>query len=132
MPLETRETPEDIGFKVFNLSQLKFKDWKPYRDNNATQLGILFYQFESPLVASWTPENLLLQGFPLDSRIRPLAEFQSNSVLEITPEFCQHRLYVCLDAKIQLETVQSLSLRPEDILVALDSALADQVNLKVI
>jgi len=135
----------DLGFKSYKLAQSHFPEWQPYTERDTNQLELRFTQAESPLVAGWTPENLLaeillLQGFPLDSRARPLAEFQSNRVLEVTSEFCQHRLYVCLDPKIQPETVQSLKLRPEDILVTLDSALsdeakirlADQVNLKVI
>ena len=136
---------EDLGFKCFKLQHSNFSDWENFVGNDASQLELHFTQAESPLVAGWTPENLLaeillLQGFPLDSRARPLAEFKSNRVLEITSEFCQHRLYVCLDAKIQPETVQAFKLRAEDILVTLDSALsdeakirlADQVNLKVI
>ena len=135
----------DLGFKSLILTNSNFSEWQPYTERDTPQLELRFTQAESPLVAGWTPENLLaeillLQGFPLDSRARPLAEFKSNRVLEITSEFCQHRLYVCLDPKIQPETVQAFKLRPEDILVTLDSALsdeakirlADQVNLKVI
>lgn len=136
---------EDLGFKSFKLTQSNFTEWQPTLERDTSQLELRFTQAESPLVPGWTPEALLteillLQGFPLDSRARPLAEFQSNRVLEITSEFCQHRLYVCLDEKIQPETVQAFKLRPEDILVTLDSALsdeakirlADQVNLQVI
>lgn len=135
----------DLGFKCFVLKTTHFTEWQPTTERDTSQLELRFTQAESPLVPGWTPENLLteillLQGFPLDSRVRPLAEFQSNRVLEVTSEFCQHRLYVCLDEKIQPETVQAFQLRPEDILVALDSALsdeakirlADQVNLQVI
>jgi adenine-specific DNA-methyltransferase len=136
---------EDLGFKSYKLSYSNFTEWQPYTERDTSQLELRFTQAESPLVAGWTLENLLaeillLQGFPLDSRARPLDEFKSNRVLEVASEFCQHRLYVCLDPKIQPETVQALKLRPEDILVTLDSALtdeakitlADQVNLKVI
>jgi len=139
------ERKQDLGFKSYKLDRSNFKEWDSLIKHDETVLQLRFDEAESPLVAGWTPENLLaeillLQGFPLDSRIRPLVEFKANRVLEITSEFCQHRLYVCLDPKIQPETVQSLKLRPEDILVALDSALtdeakitlADQVNLKVI
>ena len=96
-------------------------------------------------MSGWKPENLLaeillLQGFPLDSRIHPLPEFKINDVKEVSCEFCQHRLTVCLDARVQSETVSALHLRAEDILVPLDSALSDeariqlsdQCNLKVI
>ena len=81
-----------------------------------------------------------MQGFPLDSKVRFLPEFKANEVKRITSEFVGHHLYVCLDRKIENETIAKLSLRPEDIFVCLDSAvtdetkvkLADQCNLKVI
>ena len=85
-------------------------------------------------------EILLLQGFPLDSRTRFLPEYQYNQMQEVTSDFCQHRLYICMDTAIQPETVSAIRLRPEDVLVCLDSALsdeakitlADRCNLKVI
>jgi adenine-specific DNA-methyltransferase len=136
LPLDTREKPEDIGFKVFNFYQSNFKNWKPYTGSNAMQLGTLFDQFESPLVGDWKPENLLteiilLQGFPLDSRIRLLPAYKKNTVNEVSSEFCQHRLYVCLDPKVLPETVSALRLRPEDILVCLDSALSDEAKIQM-
>ena len=85
-------------------------------------------------------EILLLQGFPLDSRIMPLDAVSSNSVQRVHAEGVGHELFVCLDEKISEETIQQLHLRSEDIYVCLDSALsdeakirlADQCNLKVI
>jgi adenine-specific DNA-methyltransferase len=135
---------KDLGFKVLHLNHSNFKDWRPYDGQESDQLETLFDHFETPLIEGWQPENLLteillLQGFPLDSRIQSLPEFKKNDVKGVSSEFCQHRLCICLDAKIQLETA-ALRLQPEDILVCLDSALSDeakiqlsdQCNLKVI
>jgi len=104
-----------------------------------------FGQSETPLVEGWKPNNLLseillLQGFPLDSRVAVLPDFKANEVQQVTSEFVGHHLYICLDKKVKAETVAKINLRPEDILVCLDSAvsdeakvkLADQCNLKVI
>jgi adenine-specific DNA-methyltransferase len=136
---------EDLGSRSFKLDQSHFTKWQPYTERDTTQLELRFQQAEAPLVENWKPENLLteillLQGFPLDSRVRPLPEFKKNDVKEVSSEFCQHRLYVCLDGKAQPETVAAIKLRPEDILVCLDSALtdedkitlADRCNLKVV
>jgi adenine-specific DNA-methyltransferase len=136
---------EDIGFRSFKLTSSFFREWQPNVDRDIPQLEMRFQQAETPLVEGWKPENLLveillLQGFPLDSRIRPMPEFKKNDMKEVSSEFCQHRLYICLDPKIQPETVSTLRLRPEDILACLDSALSDeakiqmsdQCNLKVI
>jgi adenine-specific DNA-methyltransferase len=136
---------EDLGFKTFKLQRSNFSEWENYADGNTNQLELRFAQAESPLVVGWTSENmlaeiLLLQGFPLDSRIRTMPEYHNNKVQEVSSDFCQHRLYVCLDENAHPETVAAIHLRPEDVLVCLDSALsdeakitlADRCNLKVI
>lgn len=135
----------DLGFRVSKLSRSHFTEWQSYTEKDVSQLEMRFTQAETPLVEGWRPTNLLieillLQGFPLDSRLRPLPEFLHNQVQEVTSDFCQHHLYVCLDTAIQSETVDAIRLRPEDVFVCLDSALsdeakiilADRCNLKVI
>ena len=136
---------QKLGFRCLKLDRSNFVEWEPYLKKDFTQLELRFQQTEMPIIEGWTPENLLveillLQGFPLDSRIHPLPEFKKNDIKEVSSDFCQHRLYVCLDAKVHPETVAALHLHPEDILVCLDSALSDeakiqlsdQCNLKVI
>lgn len=135
----------DYGFVSYELGVSHFSQWKSFTERNISQLELRFQEAEMPLIDGWKPENLLaeillLQGFPLDSRIRPLPEYKKNDVKEVSSEFCAHRLYICLDTKVQPETVTALHLRPEDILVTLDTALtdeakiqlSDQCNLKVI
>ena len=135
----------DLGFKSFSLDHSNFAEWEPITEKDTSQLELRFNQAETPLVEGWSPKNLLaeillLQGFPLESSVTSLPEFKANEVKEVTSEFVGHHLYVCLDKKVKAETVVKLSLRVEDILVCLDSALsdeakvklADQFNLKVI
>ncbi len=136
---------EVFGFKYFLLDRSTFREWENYSGKDSSQLELRFGQAETPLIEGWTPENLLseillLQGFPLDSRVTSLPEFKANTIQQVTSEFVGHHLYVCLDKKVKAETVAKLSLRAEDILVCLDSALsdeakvnlADRCNLKVI
>ncbi|GJQ37392.1 MAG: hypothetical protein JETCAE01_34020 [Anaerolineaceae bacterium] len=136
---------QDYGFRCFTLSESNYTEWEPYSGKDTQQLELRLGKAETPLVEGWTPENLLseillLQGFPLDSRVTVLPEFKANTVQQVTSEFVGHHLYVCLDKKVKAETVAKLSLRAEDILVCLDSALsdeakvnlADRCNLKVI
>ena len=135
----------DLGFKCFVLQASNFVSWELFTEKETTQLEMRFGQAETPLVEGWQPENLLvetllIQGFPLDSRVRSLPEFKANEVKQVTSECVAHHLYICLDKKVKAETVAKINLRPEDILVCLDSALsdeakvklADQCNLKVI
>lgn len=135
----------DMGFKAYELSNSHFVGWEEVSLKDISQLELRFDQAETPLVEGWKSENLLteillLQGFPLDSSVKALPEFKTNEVKQVTSEFVGHHLYVCLDKKVKAETVAKLSLRAEDILVCLDSALsdeakvnlADRCNLKVI
>ena len=72
--------------------------------------------------------------------MRSLPAFTENALVEVTSDFCAHRLTVCLDARIQPATLAALKLRVEDTFICLDSALtdeakitlADKCNLKVV
>ena len=134
-----------MGFVSYRLDRSNYKDWQPYTGNESRKLEGLFDRFETPLVEGWQPKSLLteillLQGFSLDSRTVPMGEIMSNTVQRIHTEGVAHELFVCLDEKVNDETIQRLRLRAEDIFVCLDSALsdeakirlADQCNLKVI
>ena len=136
---------EDLGVKCYLLDKSNYREWDPYVGKDTSQLELRFQKTETPLIENWKPDNLLteillLQGFPLDSRIREMPEFKRNKVLEVTSESCQHRLYVCLDKQLKADTIAGIKIRAEDILVCLDSALtdeakiqlADRTNLKVI
>ncbi len=136
---------EDTGFYSYRLQFSNFNDWIPFTGRDISQLELLLTNVETPLMSGWQPENLLteimlLQGFPLDSRIHTLPQYSQNRVQEVTSDFCHHHLFVCLDTAIQSDTVTAIQIRPEDVLVCLDSALsdeakitlADRCNLKVI
>ena len=136
---------KDMGFKYFKIENSHFAEWKEIPVKDIAQLQLRFDKAETPLVEGWQPANLLaeillLQGFPLDSKVRSLPEFKANEIKQVTSEFVGHHLYICLEKKVKAETVAKINLRPEDILVCLDSALsdeakvklADQCNLKVI
>lgn len=131
-----RATSEDLGFKVFKLTDSNFKHWQPYNGEQINELENLFDDAETPLVKEWTPENLLTeiilqQGFPLDSKITQQTEFAANKMLLVESAFCAHRLFVCLDRVIAEETIQNLHLNTEDIFVCLDSALTDQAKMRL-
>ena len=139
------EKDTDVGFKILKLQKSHFAEWEYYVGKSTSQLELRLGQSETPLVEGWIPNNLLseillLQGFPLDSKVRSLSEFKANEVQQVISEFVGHHLFICLDKKVKAETVAKINLRPEDILVCLDSALsdeakvklADQCNLKVI
>lgn len=142
LPLPATEdgqlSPLDLGFKVLKLTRSHFREWTPIQPTEAWTLDNLFEQHASPLVEGWTKEGLLteillLEGFPLDSRIIPLDGFDGNTLWRVHHEEIGHELMVCLDETIQPATVERLKsgeiLRREDIFICLDSALTDEAKV---
>jgi len=120
-----------LGFKYYRLSPSNFKIWQNYTGSDVKQLVTLFNQHESSLVDNWKTENLLteillIEGFPLDSSIMGDTSFSKNSVHKVTSESCEHSLFVCLDKKVEDETIKALSLGDNDIFICLDNAVTDQ------
>jgi adenine-specific DNA-methyltransferase len=126
----------NMGFKVYSLGKTQFKIWQTDKDKSKGDAASLFDDFETSLINGWSfsilvSEILLNQGFPLDSSINTLPTFHENSIQEVTHEFYAHKLYICLDEKIADTTTDTLSIRPEDIFVCLDTALTDEAKLRL-
>ena len=60
LALDTRSSPEDLGFKVFKLAPSNYRQWDAAQTDAAayTQQAELF---ADPLVAGWQPENVLYE-----------------------------------------------------------------------
>jgi len=142
LPLPATEdgqpSPLDLGFKVFKLARSHFKPWTPLPPADAQTLDGLFDQHASPLVEGWTKDGLLseillIEGFPLDSRVIPLEAFTENVVWRVHHADVAHELFVCLDEKIQPATIERLKsgavLGREDLFICLDSALSDEAKV---
>jgi adenine-specific DNA-methyltransferase len=122
---------EEITFSHYCIAKSSFKVWQNYSGTDSTELVNLFSQFESSLIDDWKPENLLteillIEGFPLDSKIEAVETFRKNKVQKITSDFCEHALFVCLDKKVEDETIKALSLSDNDIFICLDNSVTDQ------
>ena len=136
LDLNGRESPEDLGFKVFKLAPSNFKHWQDYQGEDIQELQMRLDEAETPLVDSWKPPDLLTQillieGFPLDSRVAVQEGFAHNQVQLVTSDFHQHRLFVCLDPSIAAATIAQLDLQDQDIIVCLDAALSDEAKLRL-
>jgi adenine-specific DNA-methyltransferase len=126
----------DLGFKSFNYSASNYKPWEDYVGEDVATVQQRFSAFEVPLIDGWREDDLLvevmlLQGFPLDSRIETLSGFSANTVRQITSDFHAHSLTACLDAKIADATLNELTLASDDVFVCLDSALTDESKFRL-
>ena len=125
----------DTGFKVFRLAPSNYKAWENYKGTDIKKLEELFK--EDSLVPNWKKEDLLtevmlLEGFPLDSKIEILPQFKKNTVKKITCDFEDKKdnaLYICLDRDIHKETIAALKLSDKERFICLDSAVDDQSKI---
>lgn len=126
----------DFGFRAFRLAKSNFKYWLDYDGENLTELQSKFGLFETPFTEGWKPidllaEIMLIEGFPLDSKITPLKDHKKNTVHQVTSDFCEHQLKICLDTKISDETVSRMEFGENDVFVCLDNALTDQAKMRL-
>jgi len=137
-PLFQNDHPQiGLGFKVFKYSRSNFKQWKPLQEENTDALTPLFDNLSDPLIQVWKKEDvlseiLLMEGFPLTSKVTYLEDLLQNQVYHVSsPDFCAHDLFVCLDETIHPTTTALLTMEKEDIFVCLDSALSDELKAQV-
>jgi adenine-specific DNA-methyltransferase len=125
-----------LGFKYFKLSPSSFKSWQNYTGTNADQLSDLFSRFENPLVEGWSAKNLLteillIEGFPLDSNIEIIDTFSQNKFFRVDSVSCEHSLFICLDPKIENDSINTLILGEKDVFICLDNAISDQDKVRL-
>jgi adenine-specific DNA-methyltransferase len=147
LPLDMREVPADLGFKVFKLAPSTFRHWEPPAGQEPEALEQQLALFEGGLEAGAEPldviyEVILKEGHSLNARIEPLA-LETNQVYRVTDEAPQTlkvsetfrvfppSFYICLDDEIHDATIDRLDLGRETVFICLDTALDDskKVNL---
>jgi len=131
---ELKSPTADLGFKVFSLRHSNYKAWEDVSNKDIGKLELQFEDAADPLIKGWKETDLLaevmlLEGFPLDSQVSVLAEIKKNRVHRVTSDFHEHSLLVCLDKKVEAQTISALHLQPTDVLITLDSALTDEQKL---
>ncbi|HQC51389.1 MAG TPA: site-specific DNA-methyltransferase, partial [bacterium] len=136
--LSAADEVPDLGFKVFKLARSNFKPWKEYHGDDIATVESLFEEAVTPLAEEWKKhpdalftEILLLEGYPLDSSVKPRAEFTANRIREVSCPQHEKRLLVCLDDAIAPETVSALQLSADEIFVCLDSAIDDSTKARL-
>jgi adenine-specific DNA-methyltransferase len=137
LPLDTRDTPEDLGFRVFKLAPSTFRQWEQ-PDEDASALAQQLTYFDRGLEEGADPQHVLYEvilkeGYPLTSRIETLP-LDTNRIYRVTDtrqEEDPPSFYLCLDAEVHTGTFDELPLDKETVLICPDSALDDsqKVNL---
>jgi adenine-specific DNA-methyltransferase len=131
------ESTYDLGFSVYELMDSNMKQWSDLNVEEPQATLDIFKEFSDPLLPGWEPQDLiteiiLIEGFPLTSDITHIENIDSNKIYHISAsEFCDHDLFICLDEKIEENTLNLLSLGDQDIFICLDSALSDELKVRL-
>lgn len=127
----------DLGFQVFKLGPSQFRAWEDVRIQDLQQMQLQFEATEQPLIDNWNfdtvfYEILLQEGFPLHSNWGSLDK-ADQEVLIVSEAEIEHRLFVCLEDKLNKKTIKALTaaLDDNDILVCFDRALTDETKAQL-
>jgi adenine-specific DNA-methyltransferase len=131
LPLQNRETPEDLGFKVLKLSKSNYRQSEELPSDTEPKAYIEQLElFNDPLVDGWKPENviyevMLKQGYSLTSSIEQVTEIESATIYKVTDEDKRQHFYISLDNQFHFETARTLKLTKNDLLICRDMAIDD-------
>jgi adenine-specific DNA-methyltransferase len=128
--LQTGETPEDLGFKVFKLAASNYEPWTGVPERDAEAYIQQMSLFTDPLVKDWKPVNVIWEvaikeGYGLNSRIEPVETGQGNTVYRVTDRDKDQSFRICLDDKIKPGLDAALKLGAEDLFICRDKAIDD-------
>ena len=137
LPLETRERPEDLGFKVFKLASSTFRHWQPPQDADSDTLERQLALFDGGLEPDADRrhaiyEVILKEGYSLNARIEPVETLKVSKTFRVYDEGDGETFfYICLDDEIHQAALDALPLDKETTFICLDTALDDsqKVNL---
>jgi adenine-specific DNA-methyltransferase len=129
---QSREMPEDLGFRVFKLDQSHYMRWTGTAEKDADELVKQMELSLDPLIPGWKPEDVLWEiaikeGLSLTSQIEKVQGIQSNIIYRITDEDKDQSLLVCLDNVLKPETPRALNLEKETRFFCRDIALTDEL-----
>lgn len=129
--MQNRETPEDLGFKVLKLSKSNYRQSEELPSDTEPEAYIEQLElFNDPLVDGWESENviyevMLKQGYSLTSSIEQVTEIESATIYKVTDEDKRQHFYISLDNQFHFETVRTLKLTKNDLLICRDMAIDD-------
>lgn len=126
-----RVGPEDLGFKVFRLTESHFTGWSGVEERTpeAYQQELRLIA-EEPLRKGWTPAGVLWEvaikeeGYGLNSVIDTLTA-SGATVYRVTDPEKEQKFLACLDDKLPADICKQLGLTADDLFVVRDAALDD-------
>ena len=130
LELSTREKPEDLGFRVFNLAPSNYKQWQSADSTDAEAYTKQLTFFTDPLVEGWSPDRVIWEvaikeGYGLNASVKHLEEIKGNTIWQVTDPDKGQSFLICLDNTLHPSTLSALPLTKDHIFVCLNKALDD-------
>jgi len=130
------DSPFELGFRYFKLAPTNFKLWTDFTGKELDKMNDLFEEFNKNLNADWTKDNvlseiLLIEGFPLDSTLTQLDYITRNTVYLVSSPIISHSLLICLDNKIDIDSLNKLKIDDSSIFICFDNSISDQHKLSL-
>lgn len=126
----------DVGFRLYRAAPSNLRKYQPKTAQSVQELNGLNFAGTSALIPDYKPQDvitelMLLEGFPLDSRVEQSPEFD-DVVHVVTHSERSYRLLVCLSTDTLSDaTVEEAAKFPKDTFVCLESSLNDQLKLRL-
>lgn len=129
--LQNREGPEDLGFRVFKLTESNYRLWQGTEEAEPEAYAEQMALHNDPLVDGWKVENVIWEvavkeGFGLGSRVERLTEVKDCTIYRVTDPDRRQSFLICLEDKVELDDLKPLETSSEDLFICRDSAITDE------
>jgi adenine-specific DNA-methyltransferase len=122
---------EDLGFRVFKLSESRFRSWNGVSEDTPEAYAQQMALFTDPLVDSWQAKEVLYEvalkeGYGLNCSVEQISEITNNTIYRVTDPDKEQSFTICLDSSVQLENLRPLNFSKDDLFICRDIALDDE------
>ena len=129
LDLDSGSKPQDLGFKVFKLSESNFNTWQGDEEDPA-KLQEQLEMHVNHVDPSSTPEDILYElllkaGFPLTTKVEKIS-ISDKSAYSIA----EGALIICLDDDLTKEAIQAIAALKPVQCICLDAAFHENDQLK--
>jgi adenine-specific DNA-methyltransferase len=127
-PLDTRETPEDLGFKVWKYGESHFRQMQPTAPGDTKAYLEQLELMNDALLPDSDPQSVLYEvalreGFGLNTQLQ--AHGEVAGVWLVSDAEKGQRFFATLEPTLELEALRPLNLKADDLFVCRGIALDD-------
>jgi adenine-specific DNA-methyltransferase len=134
LELKDREQPEDLGFRLFKLTESHYRQWSGVDESQPEAWAKQMEMFVDPLLPGWDAlavvyEIAAKEGYVLTSKVEKLdgKALKDNTIYSVTDADRKQSFRICLDDKLDARVVKALNLSKDDLFICRDVALTDEL-----